>query len=293
MSKLQIGKILTLSALAFLLTACGSVPITGRRQMLLVSDSEVLNLSFQQYSEFKKSASLSSDPVKTALVTRVGQKIALAVETYMKQAGLEQELAGYAWEFNLVNSNDVNAFCMPGGKIVVYTGILPITRDETGLAVVLGHEVAHAIAKHANERMSQQLLTQYGGAALGSVLSKSSAATKKSCRYIIRHWFTIRCCIASLPKARVGGRQIGADFYGDGRLQSARSSRLLAKNVCCLRNKNGRVCQHAPIGRNPHHQNYRGITRSVEVLQGSCWCKQPFASKECYNKNKEVVLVSN
>ncbi len=178
MSKLQIGKILTLSALAFLLTACGSVPITGRRQMLLVSDSEVLNLSFQQYSEFKKSASLSSDPVKTALVTRVGQKIALAVETYMKQAGLEQELAGYAWEFNLVNSNDVNAFCMPGGKIVVYTGILPITRDETGLAVVLGHEVAHAIAKHANERMSQQLLTQYGGAALGSVLSKSSAATK-------------------------------------------------------------------------------------------------------------------
>lgn len=160
------------------MTACGSVPITGRKQMLLVSDTEVLNLSLQQYTDFKKTAPLSTDKANTALVVKVGRNIANAVEAYMKQAGLSSELSNYSWEFNLINSKDVNAFCMPGGKIVVYTGILPITQNETGLAVVLGHEVAHAVAKHANERMSQQLLTQYGGAALGTVLSGSSAATQ-------------------------------------------------------------------------------------------------------------------
>ncbi|MBP1616378.1 MAG: peptidase Ste24p [Bacteroidetes bacterium] len=161
-----------------LLTACGSVPITGRKQMLLVSDSEVLNLSLQQYSDFKKTAPVSTDKTNTALVEKVGKKIASAVETYMSQAGLSSQLSGYSWEFNLIKSTDVNAFCMPGGKIVVYEGILPVTQTETGLAVVLGHEVAHAIAKHANERMSQQLLTQYGGTALGTVLQNSSATTQ-------------------------------------------------------------------------------------------------------------------
>jgi predicted Zn-dependent protease len=146
--------------------------------MLLVSDSEVLNLSLQQYSDFKKSAPVSTDKANTALVEKVGKKIAAAVETYMAQAGLSSQLSGYSWEFNLIKSTDVNAFCMPGGKIVVYEGILPVTQNETGLAVVLGHEVAHAVAKHANERMSQQLLTQYGGTALGTVLQNSSATTQ-------------------------------------------------------------------------------------------------------------------
>lgn len=164
-----------LLVLSFLLiSGCGSVPVTGRKQMLLVSDQEVLTLSLQEYGEYIKSAPKSTDKTNTALVQRVGRNIANAVEAYMKANGYESELANYQWEFNLIKSNEVNAFCMPGGKIVVYEGILPITKDETGLAVVLGHEVAHAVAKHANERMSQQMVQQYGGAALGTVLSGSS-----------------------------------------------------------------------------------------------------------------------
>lgn len=174
--KLKISVITIITA--FIISGCGSVPITGRKQMLLVSDSEVLTLSLQQYDEFIKTAPLSTNKTNTAMVERVGRKIANAVEAYLKNNGYESELANYKWEFKLVQSTDANAFCMPGGKIVVYEGILPITKDETGLAVVLGHEVAHAVAKHANERMSQQVATQYGGAALGSVLSGSSAAVQ-------------------------------------------------------------------------------------------------------------------
>lgn len=161
-----------------LISGCGSVPVTGRKQVLLVSDQEVLTLSLQQYDEFIKSAPLSTDKANTALVQKVGRNIANAVETYMRQNGYESELANYQWEFNLVKSTDVNAFCMPGGKIVVYEGILPVTKDETGLAVVLGHEVAHAVARHSNERMSQQMLQQYGSAALGMALDGKSQAAQ-------------------------------------------------------------------------------------------------------------------
>ncbi len=171
---------LCLAALLFILSGCGSVPVTGRKQMLLVSDQEVLTLSLQQYDEFMKSAPKSTDKANTALVQKVGRNIANAVETYLKANGMENLVNEYAWEFNLVKSTDVNAFCMPGGKIVVYEGILPVTKDETGLAVVLGHEVAHAVAKHANERMSQQVLSQYGSAALGMVLDGKSAAVQQA-----------------------------------------------------------------------------------------------------------------
>lgn len=161
-----------------ILSSCGSVPITGRKQMLLVSNQEVLTLSLQQYDEFIKGAPLSTDKANTNLVVKVGSRIASAVETYLKNNGYESEIANFSWEFHLVKSDEVNAFCMPGGKIVVYEGILPYTRDETGLAVVLGHEVAHAVAKHANERMSTQVATQYGGAALGMVLDGKSQAVQ-------------------------------------------------------------------------------------------------------------------
>jgi predicted Zn-dependent protease len=158
--------------------ACGSVPITGRQQLNLVSDDEVLALSLQEYDAYIKTAKKSTDKTATALVTKVGQKIADAVSQYFQVTGQEQLIAGYKWEFNLVDDPQVNAFCMPGGKIVVYTGILPYTQNETGLAVVLGHEVGHAIAKHANERMSQQMAVQYGGAAVGALLGKSSSAVQ-------------------------------------------------------------------------------------------------------------------
>ena len=157
---------------------CSSVPITGRNQLNLVSDQEVLSLSLQQYSDYIKTAKKSTDQAATAMVTKVGSKIADAVEAYYKSQGMESQLSGYSWEFNLIDDPQVNAFCMPGGKIVVYSGILPITQNEAGLAVVLGHEVAHAVAKHANERMSQQMIAQYGAAGLSSLLGKSSSAVQ-------------------------------------------------------------------------------------------------------------------
>ena len=171
-------KLVLLSLILIVFYGCSSVPITGRRQLNLVSDQEVLTLSLQQYDDFIKTAKKSTDATATAMVTRVGSKIADAVQAYYKSVGQEDALSGYAWEFNLVDDPQVNAFCMPGGKIVVYSGILPVTQDETGLAVVLGHEVAHAVAKHANERMSQQMLAQYGAAGVGSILSKSSSTVQ-------------------------------------------------------------------------------------------------------------------
>lgn len=169
MKKLSLLLLICLAAYA-----CSSVPITGRSQLNLVSDEEVLTLSLQEYNEYIGSAKLSTNASQTALVKTVGQKIADAVVLYYQSAGLESQLSGYSWEFNLVEDAAVNAFCMPGGKIVVYTGILPYTQDEAGLAVVLGHEVAHAVAKHSNERMSQQLATQYGAAALDAILANKS-----------------------------------------------------------------------------------------------------------------------
>lgn len=158
---------------AILLASCGTtstVPITGRKHTLLVDDAEVLSLSKQQYSDVLKKSTISTDATKTALVKRVGEKLAKAVEAYLKENGAGNELQYYEWEFNLVKSNEVNAFCMPGGKIVVYEGILPVTQDEASLAIVLGHEIAHAVAKHSAEQMSkqmrQQTATQIGGALL-------------------------------------------------------------------------------------------------------------------------------
>lgn len=169
-----------LIALALLLLSnCGSVPLTGRKQMLLVSDAEVLSSSLTQYSEFMKSAPASTNAKGKAMVTRVGQKIATATEQYLKANGLASEVKNFAWEFNLVKDKQLNAFCMPGGKIVVYEGLLNIVSSDDELAVVIGHEVAHAVAKHSNERISQQLLTQYGAQALGKALNNKSETIQK------------------------------------------------------------------------------------------------------------------
>lgn len=162
-----------------LLSSCGSVPITGRKQVLLVSDSEVLSSSLTQYSDYMKSAPASTNAKGKAMVTRVGKKIAAATEQYLKTNGLSAEVKNFSWEFNLVNDKQINAFCMPGGKIVVYEGLLNIVSSDDELAVVIGHEVAHAVAKHSNERISQQLLTQYGAQMLGKALSNKSEAIQK------------------------------------------------------------------------------------------------------------------
>lgn len=168
---------LLFAALGMLLVACGTtntVPITGRKTHLLVDDAQILSLSSQQYQEYMKGATASSNQQNTALVRRVGQRLASAVETYLSENGYASELQNFQWEFNLVASNEVNAFCMPGGKIVVYEGILPVTQDEASLAIVLGHEIAHAVAKHSAEQMSKQMRQQYAAQIGGSVLSQLS-----------------------------------------------------------------------------------------------------------------------
>ena len=175
-------KFILLVVLAAILVGCGTtktVPITGRQQSLMVSDGEVLSLSTQQYQEFMKSAKLSTNATNTAMVKRVGEKLATAVTNYLRSNGMADDLQYYKWQFNLVQNNQVNAWCMPGGKIVVYEGIMNLVGSDDELAVVIGHEVAHAVAKHSNERMSQQVLAEYGAQAIGIFTSGKSAATQQ------------------------------------------------------------------------------------------------------------------
>ncbi|MBN1504132.1 MAG: M48 family metallopeptidase [Candidatus Eisenbacteria bacterium] len=167
------------ATLALLLPSCSTVPLTGRRQLNIIPAATVLSMSFQEYDAFMKDNKLSTNAVQTAMVKRVGTKIQTAVESYFARQGMSSELSGYAWEFNLVESEDINAWCMPGGKVVVYTGILPVTKDEAGLAVVMGHEIGHAVAEHGNERMSHQLVAQMGGLALSEALEQKPEQTRQ------------------------------------------------------------------------------------------------------------------
>lgn len=173
-------KIILMSMVAALLVSCGTtktVPITGRTQNLMVSDDQVLSLSFQEYSDYMKTAKASSNSTNTALVKRVGQNIAKAVESYLTQNGMAEDVKTYSWEFNLVQDNQVNAWCMPGGKIVVYEGLLPVTQDEASLAIVMGHEIAHAVARHSAERLSNAYKEQYGAAALSALLQGAGVSS--------------------------------------------------------------------------------------------------------------------
>jgi len=139
--------------------ACATVPITGRRQLAMVSNAEILPLADQQYEQVLDTSRISTNRQYVTTVRTVGTKIQKAVEQYMAEKGLSEELAGFEWEFNVIEDpKTVNAWCMPGGKVAFYTGIMPICKDENGVAVVMGHEVAHAIANHGRERMSQGLL---------------------------------------------------------------------------------------------------------------------------------------
>jgi predicted Zn-dependent protease len=160
------------------LQACTSVPLTGRKQLNFIPSATMLSMSFDQYGQFLKENKLSANADKAGMVKRVGKRVQGAVEVYFAEHNLSQELKGYAWEFNLVESDQANAWCMPGGKVVVYTGILPFTQNENGLAVVMGHEIAHAVAKHGNERLSQQLLVQMGGVALSEAFKEKPQETR-------------------------------------------------------------------------------------------------------------------
>ncbi len=163
---------------SFIIISCSTVPLTGRKQLNIIPSSTMLSMSFQEYDNFLKNSKLSTNQEQTQMVKRVGGKIQKAVELYFSQRNMSQRLKDYDWEFNLVESKDVNAWAMPGGKVVVYTGILPVTQNETGLAVVMGHEIAHAIAEHGNERFSQGLITQLGVVALSEALDEKPEETR-------------------------------------------------------------------------------------------------------------------
>jgi predicted Zn-dependent protease len=160
----MLKKAIILSLIAVIIYACATVPITGRKQLSLVSNAEIIPMATAQYQEVIKKGPLSTNQEQTALVKRVGTRVQKAVEQYMAEKGLSSELQGFAWEFNLIDDpKTVNAWCMPGGKVAFYTAILPICKDEAGVAVVMGHEVAHAIANHGRERMSQGLAANKWG----------------------------------------------------------------------------------------------------------------------------------
>jgi predicted Zn-dependent protease len=174
------NKLFILSMSVMLAVGCTTNPITGRNQLSLVSEGEVQNMAKSEYQTFlSQNKVVSSSSSRDAeMVRRVGSRIASAITQYYAQQGLSKELEGYQWEYNLVDNKEANAWCMPGGKIVVYTGLLPITQNEAALAVVLGHEITHAVAHHGVERMSQGLVQQLGGAALSVALSNKPAETQ-------------------------------------------------------------------------------------------------------------------
>lgn len=174
-------KIIYLLIIASLFTGCVLNQVTGRKQLSLVSDSELRLMAVDQYNTFLSENKIlnSNNSRDAALVDRVGAKISVAISKYYTNRGMPEVLEGFAWEFNTVDDKEVvNAWCMPGGKVVVYNGLLPITQNETGLAIVMGHEIAHAIAKHGNERMSQAMMQQLGGMALQIALAQKPEETQ-------------------------------------------------------------------------------------------------------------------
>lgn len=160
------------------LSSCTKNAVTGRNQFLLIPDGELLSLSRQQYSTFLSQNKVVKGTRDAQKVETIGRKIAESITSYYKQQGNTSITKDYAWEFNLVNDPTVNAWCMPGGKVVVYTGLLPVTQNDDALAAVMGHEIAHAIAQHGNERMTQGMVQEAGGAALSVMLSTKPAATR-------------------------------------------------------------------------------------------------------------------
>jgi predicted Zn-dependent protease len=171
--------VIIVALLVTLLLSCSTVPITGRKQLDFIPSSSMLAMSVQEYDAFLKSHKLSTNEEHAQMVKQVGRRIQEAVEAYFAKNQQTEALEGYDWEFNLVESDEVNAWCMPGGKVVVYTGILPVTQDEAGLATVMGHEIAHAVARHGNERMSQALIAQMGGIGLSAALEEKPAKTRE------------------------------------------------------------------------------------------------------------------
>lgn len=170
--------IVLLALWIMLLPGCETVPVTGRAQLSLVPATTMNAMSLDYYRDFMGKHRAAADAEGMESVRRVGVRIQTAVTRYLQQQGASNRVEGYRWEFNLVEDQSVNAFALPGGKVVIYTGILPFTRNDAGLAVVIGHEIAHVIANHGAERMSQGLLAQMGGVALSEALAVAPGQTR-------------------------------------------------------------------------------------------------------------------
>jgi predicted Zn-dependent protease len=168
-----------LTATLFFAFACSRVPVTNRKQMNMIPEKELVSLSLNEYQGFlKKNPPLPTSDTRVAMVKRAGTRIQASVVSYLNKNKLGKRVQGYQWEFNLVDDKTVNAWCMPGGKVMVYTGLLDVTQNEDALAIVMGHEIAHAVARHGNERMSQMLMAQAGGIALSVALQNQSTQTR-------------------------------------------------------------------------------------------------------------------
>jgi len=174
------NKLSILFVVSLFLFGCAVVPITGRKQFSLISNVQLLTLSQTNYQQVLNESKLSKDISKIQTVERVGNKIAQATEQFLRENNMADQIKDYQWEFKLIEDDEiVNAFCMPGGKIGVYTGILEVAKDDEGIATVLAHEVAHAIANHAGERISQLLLVELGEVTLSDALSKNPGKTSQ------------------------------------------------------------------------------------------------------------------
>jgi len=177
---MKLSKFILVLLTVTLIYSCSTVPLTGRRQLSLVDDSQINQAaaaSYQQLLSDPKTKVINTTSADAQRVKRVGQQLAVAIEKYLNQNGYANQYQ-FAWEFNLIQSEEVNAWCMPGGKVAIYSGILPVTQTDAGLAVVMGHEIAHAIAKHSAERMSQEMAAQAGGSILGAATSSKSSAAQ-------------------------------------------------------------------------------------------------------------------
>lgn len=172
-------KYFCLFCITFLFIECSTVPITGRKRFNFVNDASILPTSFAQYKGFLKENKLSTDTAKVNQIKEIGKNVSEAVDRYMRANNMMKEANSYEWEFNLIEDNTVNAWCLPGGKVVFYTGIMPICKNEDGIAAVMGHEVAHAFAKHGQERMSSSKLQQFGGLAVALSTSKEDTKTQQ------------------------------------------------------------------------------------------------------------------
>jgi predicted Zn-dependent protease len=172
--------IITASIVSSFFLSCHKNAVTGKRNMTLLPESEMISMSVTEYDKFlSENPPLPDSDPRVQMVRSCGTRIEKAVQAFYAQKKATADLAGFNWAFNVVDSKEVNAWCMPGGKVVVYTGLLPVTQDEQSLAIVMGHEIAHAIARHGNQRMSQGLLVQFGGAALSVALSQKPALTQQ------------------------------------------------------------------------------------------------------------------